>query len=543
MADFLSLHWGERILGVEASVSGGSIRIRQTMSVDRPQAADGLDAGDSSESQTSGEKASRWLADAVQAAGISTKQTTVMLGQKDVVTRWLELPAVPDEELPDMVKWQAGTKSTLPVDQLLVDYLPLPASEESDTRAVLLATVARATVTEIRRELSAAGLELHSVGVGSLALADLAGRATAGPGQRDGLVIAADRKQLEVIVQQKGFPVLTHSALLAADGDTTKAAGQAISRALFAAGNTVSQLDLSTAVLMGGLAGDLKETVTARLARGDGEPDVRVASLADISLVQFRGGQDEELVGSPAFVAAVGGLLSASGQLPDHVDFLDPHKPPPPERKVSNQNMVRIAVGVLLAVGLVYGLQTISSRSLKDEIKNLKTQISLERIRFRGGDAAAKTAKLPSTSAIDQWQQKRVNWLDQLHELSPLIGDSNDVILTEVNMSQDVRRGLGRITVTGLANDRVPVSQMTNQIRGHKNYDVRPSKLDPNKDRQATYKYRFSKLNIELDGKAETPGDKVVEAAKGKKGSGDVGQTAGEDASTADKTAQGEAGS
>ncbi|GIT30326.1 MAG: hypothetical protein Ct9H300mP1_23720 [Planctomycetaceae bacterium] len=89
------------------------------------------------------------------------------------------------------------------------------------------------------------------------------------------------------------------------------------------------------------------------------------------------------------------------------------------------------------------------------------------------------------------------------------------MILTEVNMSQDVRQGRGRITVTGLANDRGPVTKMTSDIRGLENYTVRPSKLDPNKDRQATFKFRFKKVNILLDGKAKTPGAEKTKTENG----------------------------
>ena len=132
---------------------------------------------------------------------------------------------------------------------------------------------------------------------------------------------------------------------------------------------------------------------------------------------------------------------------------------------------------------------------------------------FFGKADSAK--KLPSTSTVDRWNQKKVQWLDQLNELTPILGDSGEVILTEVNMSQDVRQGLGRITVTGLANDRGPVTKMTSDIRGLENYTVRPSKLDPNKDRQAAFRFRFNKGNILLDGKAKTPGAEKKKAENG----------------------------
>ena len=244
MADFLSLHWGERVVGVEASVSGGSIRVRTTFSADRSTATAATTADESSDSDAEVSNDANWLSSAVSAAGVSARQAFVVLSQQDVVTRWLELPAVSDEELPDVVRWQAGTKSTLSVDQLIVDFLPLPVAEGAETRSVLLATVARETVDEIGRELSAAGLELRGVGVGSLALTDLGLRLAGGHDTSDGLVIAADGNQLEVTVHQQGLTILTHSASLSGESDPVRTAGQAISRALFAADNSVTDLKL-----------------------------------------------------------------------------------------------------------------------------------------------------------------------------------------------------------------------------------------------------------------------------------------------------------
>ncbi|MEC7555634.1 MAG: hypothetical protein VYA32_00590 [Planctomycetota bacterium] len=502
MAEFLSLHWGEQVVGAEASVSSsGAIHVGPMLTASRVPSAD--NASDFDPEPGGNED---WLASALSAAGVSARQAFVVLGQKDVVTRWLEVPAVPDEELPELVRFQAGTKSTVAVDQLIVDYLPLPMAEDAETRSVLLATVANTTVSEIRRELSKAGLDLRGVGIGSLALTDLALSLADGHATNDGLVIAADKTQVEVTVHHQGHTILTHSAMLSGESDPVRVAGQAISRALFAAGNAVSDLDPTSAILLGSLGPELKEVVQGRLAGSGDGPRIDVVSLADTRLVHFKSITDTELVGSAAMAAAVGGLLTANGQVVERIDFLDPHKPPPPKRRVSNQLAASVILGVLVLVGLVYGGQWWSSQGIKTEIDEIKERVAEKRKTFL--DGSRKPASVPSTSevlAVEKWKKQRVQWLDQLHELSPLLGDSDDVILTEVNMSQDVRKGLGRVTLTGLANDRAPVTRMTSQIRDHKNYNVRPSKLDPNKDRQAVYKFRFSKVNVLLENQAPLP--------------------------------------
>ena len=498
MADLLSLHWGERIVGVEASVTEGVIHVRTAFSAARASVLIDDDSTDDSTSEDG-------LPTVLATAGVSARVADVVLSQQDVVTRWLELPAVSDAELPEVVRFQAGTKSTLPVDQLIVDYLPLPVPEESETRSVLLATVAKSTVAEIERELSVAGVELRSVGVSSLALSDLAQKNAGSQGETDGLMIAADREQLEVTVHQRGFTVLTHSASLSGESDPVRTAGQAISRALFAAGNSVADLKLDSAVLFGALGEDLVDVVRGRMAGSQGDPRVSVVSLADTPLVDFRVKPPEALVGSPSLVASIGGLLAATGQVAERVDFLDPHKPPPPERRVSNQLLIRVAAGVLLAAGVLYGLRVMGERGHADEIADIQEKIKKQQKEF-GPNSAELSQALRSISAVERWQKKKVQWLDQLNELTPVLGESGEVILTEVNMSQDVRKGFGRITVTGLANDRGPVTKMTSSIRGNKNYNytVRPSKLDPNKDRQAAFKFRFSKVNIVYEGIPKT---------------------------------------
>jgi len=182
---------------------------------------------------------------------------------------------------------------------------------------------------------------------------------------------------------------------------------------------------------------------------------------------------------------------------------------------------------------LIYGAQVMGSRELEAEIASLENQVALQRIEFFGAKAPTD-GPLPSTAKIDRWQADRVQWLDQLHELSPLIGESDDLILTEVHMNHDVKRGLGRITVTGLTNDPRPVTRMTSRIRDHKNYNVPTSKFDQNRDRQAEYRWRFSKLNILLEKKAPLPKTTSVDESD---------QVDADDGAKAEKADTGKAGS
>ena len=174
------LHWGERIVGVEASISDGVIRVRNSLTVRTASSATrASDTSSDPDAESTGEATVcspdcqlSWPPPACRRA-----QAVCRVGRRqNVVTRWLELPAVPDEELPELVRWQAGTKSTLSVDQLIVDYLPLPdgrgcrdASGSAGDGGKIDTVVGDRAGNFPQREL-----DLRGVGVGSLALTELA---------------------------------------------------------------------------------------------------------------------------------------------------------------------------------------------------------------------------------------------------------------------------------------------------------------------------------------------------------------------------------
>jgi len=488
MADFLSLEWSEKIVGVEASVQDDRVQVRRCFVLDREDAP-----------QEQG-PLSEWLRAALDEQGVTARQAVVSLPRQDVVTRNLELPVVSSDELPDLVRFQAGAKSSLPLDQMGIDFLPLPHDEDSEACSVLLATVPKATIDEITTVLAGAGIGLVGLGVGSVALTDLVVMDASSVG--DGLVVAGDATRLDVTIHRDGRTAFTHSTWLAEDGDSIQAASQAISRALFAARNSMPDLKVGDAHLLGPLSNDLVETVRARLSGPGFDTRVEVISLKNLSRVRFEEdpGDTAEL---PAVGAVLGQLLGHAGLVAERIDFLDPHRAAPPARRISGQNLAYALAAVCVMAVLITGIRTWRTSDVDGLITGVKKKVAKEERAFFGGTPVTK--KLPSVGLVDRWKSQRVNWLDQFSELSPLI-DNDEIVFTELDMTQEVRTGLGRITVTGLATDRRPVTDLTNRVRGSSNYKVPAKKFDENKDRDTQdYKIRFSKVDISLEGKAKPP--------------------------------------
>ena len=164
MSDFLAIDLElHRICGIEASVERGSVKIRKSFSLEVPESISVDDP------QGLGE----WLKGELRRERVSASQVCISLPREDVIVRHLETPDVSDNELPDLVRYQSAAKSSIPLDQLTLDFLPLPRRTDSTVRDVLVSTVHQDRIKRLRTISSAAGLDLQSVGVSSVATAGI----------------------------------------------------------------------------------------------------------------------------------------------------------------------------------------------------------------------------------------------------------------------------------------------------------------------------------------------------------------------------------
>src|SRR5690606_38140897 len=107
-------------------------------------------------------QAGKWLADTLSHHHLDCRQVAVVLPRAQCVLRRLELPNVPNEELPDVVRLQAAVASSIPLDRLMLDYLVLPTVEGETGRSVLTATINRDHYNALLAVTKAAGLECVS---------------------------------------------------------------------------------------------------------------------------------------------------------------------------------------------------------------------------------------------------------------------------------------------------------------------------------------------------------------------------------------------
>ncbi len=165
MSEFLALDWDDQqLLGLDAQVAPRSVHLRQCLRFDWT-----ADARPSEHAEAAGKQ----LRAELNRAGIAANQVLVSLPREEAVVRLLELPECTDGELPELVRLQAATRSAVPLDRLLLDFLPLPRLAGVDGRRVLMVTLGKPAADRVLSVLAAAGLQPAGIQLSAVGTAEV----------------------------------------------------------------------------------------------------------------------------------------------------------------------------------------------------------------------------------------------------------------------------------------------------------------------------------------------------------------------------------
>ena len=497
MADFLALDWEPgRLFAVDAQTQIGGIRVRQAVELVWPEDLD---------PQTDVVRAGKWLKTALKEAGMSATQVLLSLPREDVVVRQLELPAAPENEMPDMVRLQAATKSTIPLDQLLLDYLPLPLEEDSESNSVLMTTVPTSQITPIKELLGAAGLELMSIGISPVFTAELAVRAQRRmPAAADelSLIITRHNARVEISLMRQGHLLFSHSTQV--HGEDTSSNDRAIvaeiNRSRLSLQGILGQSEIAHVWVLGS---ETETTGLCALIRERLECDVQ--ALDPFEAVDTKAKVVAHLEHRSGFSSPVGMLLShGGGQIPS-IDFLDPRRKqiPPDTRKIK----IAAAVAAVFLVAVCgFAWQLVHRSNLDALIETAKKKDADLRAVIEKGEPT-----LYVSTQIDDWNHRNVNLLDTMtlfnQSFAQLnVDDSSDtgiatrsshrIYLTNFNF--DTNSPSSQFMMTIGVNSKTPdgVHQLEDDLYARK-YDVSPEIKSKSKNQDPVYPtYASKKLEL-----------------------------------------------
>lgn len=351
--------------------------------------------------------AGAWLRDEWQKHGLTAASVWAVLQREDVVLRYLELPQAPDDELADLVKFQAAARSSVPIEQVALDFLPLPARADRPHRDALAATIPRAGVETIRNVLAAAGRDLAGVSFSSMALAEWVARQDR---RRNldaaaDLVIGFDGQRVELAVLADKQLTFGHAARLSAeaDVDAVSAIAAEINRTSVVVQRLHPNLQLKHGWLIGG---------DAALSRALAERLEMTLDAAPVGADLSGGALPRGLEGHPTeAVVLLGAALSRSHAVAPGIDFLRPRQPPP-KRDPRKQQRAIGSAAALLALFLVSGGVVARVEALKADIIALQN----EGAEYDNTIAAGKKP-LQLATAVQEWVARDRHQIQQIVEL------------------------------------------------------------------------------------------------------------------------------
>ncbi len=439
MADYLALDWDDqRLVGVAAHMASKSVQVRAVLDFKWAQSEI------PSEQPAAAGKRLREELDRVSA---SNGPVMVSLPREEAIVRLLELPECSDDELPELVRFQAVTRSAVPLEKLLLDYLPLPALQAAPGRRVWMATINKQVADRVQTLLSAAGLQAEAIGLSSIGAAELIAHQTGASGAATDpaiVVVSCVDLRVEVTAFWQNRIVLMHAATLSTHDTPEEQLSQILAetaRATVALSQAAPGVQIGSGWLIG--ARTSHSLLAEKLSERFGFKFQLLTDPASTPGVTNDAGS--ALLDSPLAWSPLGLLLKHASQRIDSVDFLHPRRqhPKPDRRKL--YMILGAAAAVLLVIGIWGAIQR-KVWQLDDEIA------SVDAGNKRAQELLKKNASLMETAgSVDDWTQRDIDWLEQFRVIEQAKGGADKLYLTMFDANVGTRDKLATIVAAGRA--------------------------------------------------------------------------------------------
>ncbi|SFI48308.1 hypothetical protein [Planctomicrobium piriforme] len=462
MAEELALEWfRDRI---DALGAGG-----QTARLDTADHADPLVPA-----VQAGEVIRAWL----EREGIPRGKTVLVLPREAVVVRRLRLPMAPENDLPDLVRFQAATKTSAPMDSLILDYLPVQQRGTGDGQDVITVTVDKDRLARMQAVCDAAGLTVEKVTLGALGIGKLVRAAQASDLGMAGpdMVVYQQDAQLEISIFDEGTLVFSHALQLpeTLTPESLKPLNSDLTRSLMALSQVHPEASVGRCFYVCGTPRrEVLELLRQRFADG--------LTVVDVS----RAAKGRSIAG---YEALAGTLLPAS--MPSlSLDLLHPRQriEAPDRRRL----YVAVASAALLLLAGGSGFYFYSQKSrLETEVADLQKGINTQEEQLQKGkpraDAYARVAK---------WKESDAQPVELWPLLQKHLPGADRVYLIEFRVVPTSGEVAARFTGRGQARERADVDGL-NQSLSDQGFRVRPTTPALGK-RDPDYPWQFE-LDIEL---------------------------------------------
>ncbi len=441
LTQFWGIEWStEGLIGAALRLDGGRVSIEQTFSIPFTSGR----SPENSAAEIAADLATQTTALGAGAACI------VVVPREAVVIRQLQLPNVPEDELPTLVSFQAAAKSSTPTASIAVDYISLGPSGEG--QAVLAAMLDSPRIQRMRDLLARAQLQLVSLEVSPFLIAELVAREEEQGGSPDlpTLIVAQSGDRVEISILDRRRLIASHAVWLP-EGDAVRHVSPLqteINRCLISLSQSHPGVEIDQVYLIEDEQAD--EAVERMLQERFG-PKTHPLNF--------------ERLGTPipadhrlAFAALIARGLTGPKGITPRVDLVKPRKP---AEKTDNTRRNLIAGGAAAALLMGGAWWNFSSHmtELDDQIEALQEEISSTRADVINGKADLDAALLLTTWS--EGDQDLLDTWDQFHQILP---GTDRLYLTELKSIPSSGDRQTRLTGTARARTQDDVDDLLQRM-------------------------------------------------------------------------------
>lgn len=411
--------------------------------------------------------------------GLQKTETLIAIGRGKAELRELQLPPVPEEELPDMVRFQAIRSFASASDRAIVDFLV--TGKTADANSLIAGAVAPVELDRIRELCGTSDLITKRVALRPLAAASLYLRKTKTPTMCAMIDLLAD--DAEIVIARDGKVVFVRTVRLPSGQEQrSKAIASELKRTMVACG----EAGTPNRIVVWGTEAVHREDLRA-IRETMGCDDVQAVSPFDLVDLQMDSAKLPEHIGR---LAPLVGLLACDEASPETlIDFLNPR-----ERMEEKPDRARQAawIGVPIAAVLLIGFLVYQQfRRLDAKIQSAQSEVN-EMLPM----SEAADESIARTEAVDQFLDADVNWLDEMKRLAQKAPPSEKLIVRSISAQIGPKAKGGSLIVTGAVTDPDAIEEMEASLRddGHSVFG-KGSKMEQTND---AYRWTFTET-ISLD--------------------------------------------
>ncbi len=410
---------------------------------------------------------------AIDGQGMENTETLVAIGRGQAELRELQLPPVPEDELPDMVRFQASKSFATAGDNATVDYLVTSRNETGVE--MIAAALGDEELSGLRGVCESGSLVAKRISIRPLSAAALYLLKQERSSSNDTVLIDLLSDEAEIVVARDGRVIFVRTVRMPSAEDARgRALAGELKRSLVACGSSGT---LERVVLWGRAAvhsQDVEMLVQAT--------DSKVEVLDPFSLVDVDRNTKGNMPEHVGRLAPLVGLLVADETGADRLlDFLNPRKRvevvESPYRKYLIA-AVPIAVAALVAFFIYRQLGALDA-----QIERLKVVNNEKQKGVKSADSS-----IARTELVDQYLDGDVNWLNEIRRLASKVPESDKLIVRSVSAVSDSRNGGGTMTIEGAVTKPAVIEEFEGAIRD----DFRTVQGDGASELRTSDQYRWS---------------------------------------------------